>query len=102
MSGSPRELGDEAVDAHREPAVRRRAHLQRVEQEAELVLLLLLAHAHDAEHGLLHLDVVDPDRAGAELPAVPDQVVVLTAHVLGIRLDLALLAGHGRGERDGA
>ena len=54
MSGSPREVRDEAVDAHREAAVRRRAHLQRLEEEAELVALLLLAEAHHAEDGLLH------------------------------------------------
>ena len=44
-----REQRDEAVDAHREPAVRRRAHRERLEEEAELVALLLLADPHRAE-----------------------------------------------------
>src|SRR5437764_14336641 len=69
--------GDETIDAHGEPAVRRRAHRQGLEQEAELLLLLLLPDAHHTEDRLLPLGVVDPDRARAELPAVPDQVVVL-------------------------
>ena len=43
MSGSPAMRRDETVDAHREATVRRRAHRERVEQEAELRLLLLLA-----------------------------------------------------------
>src|SRR5204863_6318238 len=36
---------------------------------------------------------------GAELPAIPDQIVVLTQCCARIRLDLALVTRHGRGER---
>ena len=90
---------DEAVDAHREAAVRRRAHLQRLEQEAELRLLLVRRDPHRPEDRLLELGVVDPDRAGAELPAVPDQVVVLAERGARVGLDLVLVTGHGRGER---
>ena len=96
MSGSPAMQRDEPVDAHREAAVRRRAHPERVEEEAELLLLLLLAEAHDAEDRLLDLGVVDPDRARAELPAVPDQVVVLADHAARVGSDLLLVARHRR------
>ena len=39
MSGSPAMQRDEPLDPHREAAVRRRAHRERLEQEAELRLL---------------------------------------------------------------
>ncbi len=91
--GLARHERDEAVDAHREAAVRRRAHSQRVEQEAELLALLLLPEPHDAKDRLLDVAPVDPDRARAELPAVPDEVVVLADDAAGIALDPALVAG---------
>ena len=59
----------EAVDAHREPAVRRRAHRERVEEEAELLARLLVAHPHRPEHALLHVRAVDPDRAASRAPS---------------------------------
>src|SRR5690348_3267732 len=96
--GLAREERDEALDAHREAPVRRRAHAQRVEEELELRLLLLGAHAHDAEDRLLPLRVVDSNRAGAELPSVPDQVVMLAEDATGIALDPVLVARDGRGE----
>ena len=48
MESMPDEQGADAVPAERDAAVRRRAEGERVEQEAELLLLLLLAEAHDA------------------------------------------------------
>ena len=72
---------DEALDPHREAAVRRRAHRQRLEEEGELPARLLVAHPHRPEDVLLDVRAVDPDRARAELPAVPDQVVVLAERV---------------------
>src|SRR5579859_2807963 len=94
-----REQGDEAVDAHREAAMRRRAHLERVEEEAELVALLLLAHAHDPEDGLLKGDVVDSDRARAELPAVPDEVIVLAEDAGRVGFDPMRVVRKRRRER---
>src|SRR5205814_2113398 len=83
----------EAVEPEREPAVRRRTHRERLEQEPELRVRVLVGEAHRAEDALLHLHVVDTDRAGAELPAVPDQVVVLSAHAATSRSDRNLAIG---------
>src|SRR5207249_8380504 len=94
----PGEEGDEPLDAEREPAVRRRPHAQRVEEPAELRLRLVIRHAHRPEHALLDLLPVDPDRAGAQLPAVPDQVVVLAERRTGIPLDELLVAVERTGE----
>ena len=77
-------------------AVRRRAVAQRLEQEAEARLGLLGVDAERGEDLLLHVGVVDTDRAAAELLAVPDDVVgerPRRARVVGVEL-----AG-GRGER---
>src|SRR6185503_14367446 len=86
------EQGDEALDPEREASVRRRAHLERLEEPAELRLRFLVGHPHGAEDAFLNLLAVDPDRAGAELPAVPDQVVVLAERRAGIRLDQILVS----------
>src|SRR6266550_705965 len=83
---------EEPLDAHRKPSVWRRAHPEGVEQEAELRTLLFLGHTHDTEDRLLHLRTMDSDRARAEFPAVPDQVVMPADDSAGIRLD-ALLVG---------
>jgi hypothetical protein len=68
---------DEAVQAEGDAAVRRRAVLQRVEQEAELGLRLFGADVQRAEHLALHLFAVDTHRAAADLPAVEHHVVGL-------------------------
>ncbi len=64
----------------REPAVRRRAVAQRVEQEPEARLGLLLAHAEHVEDLLLDLGPVDTDRPAADLDAVEHDVVAARAH----------------------
>ena len=79
--------------------MRGRSHGERFQQEAELRVRLLVAQSHRAEDALLHVDVVDTNRAGAELPSVPDQVVVLTANVRGIRLVPRLASRDGGRER---
>src|SRR5690606_31165916 len=61
---------DDAVPAEGDAAVRRSAVLECVEEEAELLLRLLRADAHDVEHALLHVTAVDTDRAAADLVAV--------------------------------
>src|SRR6185312_16068791 len=63
------EDGHQAVEPERDPAVRRRAVLQRLEQEAEAPIGLLLGHAESLEDLLLDLGLVDTDRAAAELDA---------------------------------
>ena len=47
----------------------------------------------------LDVRAVDPDRARAELPAVPDEVVVLAQRASGIAGDSLLVPGDRRGER---
>src|SRR4051795_29841 len=74
----------DAVDPHRAPAVRRRAVLERVEQEAEAPVGLLLAQPDDLEDLALDLGRVDADRAAAELPAVDDEVVAAREHRAGV------------------
>ena len=74
------------VDAEREAAVRRGAVLERVEEEAEPLLRLLVADAEQAEDARLQLGLVDPDRPGAELPPVEHQVVGLAAHLQRVGL----------------
>src|SRR3954452_20631023 len=63
------------VPAERDPAVRRRPVLERLEQEAELALRLLLRQSEDAEDALLQFAFVDTQRATADLAAVQDDVV---------------------------
>src|SRR5438034_4174739 len=62
--GFSRQERDKAVDPKRKTAVRRRAHLQRLEQEAELRPSLLVAHAACAEDALLDVPAVEPDKSG--------------------------------------
>src|SRR5258708_1423542 len=50
---------DDAVEAERDAAVRRRAVLERVQQEAEFLLRLFGADRQRAEHLRLHLLAVD-------------------------------------------
>ena len=50
--------------------MRRRAVLQRVEQEAEFLLLILLADAKRLEHLRLDLGSVDAHRSAADFPTV--------------------------------
>ena len=84
---------------HREAAVRRRAHRSASRRKPNLSRCSSSSDAHHAEDGLPARPRwwirIEP---GAELPAVPDQVVVLAAHVRGIGLDPLLLARHRRGE----
>src|ERR1700745_1305140 len=54
-----REQHHHAVDADGESAVRGGAERQRLEQEAELLLLLFRRDAEQIEHGLLHIRAMD-------------------------------------------
>src|SRR5580700_5160671 len=66
---------DHAVPAEGDAAVRWRAVLERVEQEAELGAGLFLAQPDYVEDLLLHGLLVYTDRAAADLVAVADHVV---------------------------
>ena len=89
--GLAREQRDEPVEAEREAAVRRRAHLERLQQEAELLLRLLLAQAERAEDALL--DVLPVDRIDPEPSSHPFQHEVegLAQSRLRIALDQFLV-----------
>ena len=62
----------------------RGAVAQRVEQEAEALVGLLLGDADDPEHLALDLGRVDSDRAAAQLPAVHDEVIGARAQGAGV------------------
>ena len=64
-----------AIPANRDAAVRRRAELERVEEEAKLLLRLLLGHAEHREHALLDITLVNTDRAATDLIAIAHDVV---------------------------
>ena len=74
-AGAPGEDRHDPVDPERDATVRRRAVLERVEQEAEAPLRLLRADAERVEDLLLDLGGVDTDRAAADLDAVEHYVV---------------------------
>ncbi len=76
--GAGQEHG-EAVQAERDAAVRRRAVAQRLEQEAEAALRLVVRDAEQVEHLGLHVRAVDADGAAADLGSVEHQVVGLAA-----------------------
>ena len=78
---------DDPVPAERDAAVRRGAVLERVEQEAELLLRLVLAEAHHREDPLLDVVAVDTDRAAADLVAVADDVVGPGQRVAGVAVE---------------
>ena len=83
---------DEAVEADGDAAVRRRAVLQRVEQEAELGAAPPLVDLQRPEHLALHVGAVDPHRAAAELDAVQHDVVGLGDAAPRVGLEPVLVA----------
>src|SRR5207247_8311359 len=83
----------------RDPAVRRRAHGQRVEKEAELRTLLLGRDLQQVEHARLHLGLVDSNRAAADLVAVRDEVVSDRRRPSWILVEALLPVGCGPSER---
>src|SRR6266480_5960754 len=62
-----RHHGHDAVEAERDAAVRRRAVLERYQQEAEFLLRLFGADRQRAEHLRLHHLAVDTHRTAADL-----------------------------------
>ena len=79
--------------------MRRRAVLQRVQQEAELLAGFLGADLQRAEHLALHFLAVDTDRAAADFPAVQHHVVGLGEGLARIGFEEVLVAVLGAGER---
>ena len=68
-------MHDDAVEAEGQAAVRGGAVLERVQEEAELVALLLLVDAEELEDAGLLLRGMDTDGAAAEFAAVEHEVV---------------------------
>ena len=83
--------------------MRRSAELECVDDEAELIFSLLLADAQNLEHPLLHLGVVDSDRAATEFGAVQHKIVGIGTDLLQILFPIAVEQIHvlrlRRGER---
>src|SRR3972149_3982560 len=65
-----------------------RAVIERLQEVAVAPLRLRRRDAQERDHLLLEVAPVDADRAGTQLPAVADQVVVLGARRAGVGLDL--------------
>ena len=85
-----------AVEAEGDAAVRRRAVARSASsRKPKRASRLLLADAEQPEDPLLHLGVVDADRAAAELDAVEHHVVGARAHRAGIALELVEVARVG-------
>src|SRR5699024_6575486 len=91
--------GHDAVPAEGDAAVRGRAELEGLEQEAELLRRLLFGDAHDLEHALLDVPAVDADRTAADLVSVAHDVVGIGQGRTGIRFERVEELGLGRGER---
>ena len=94
-----REQSDEAIEPEGEATVWRSAHLQCLEQEAELLTSLVLGQTESAKDALLDVLAMDSDRSRTELPAVPDEVVCLTERRARIALDQLFVPGRDPGER---
>ena len=79
--------------------MRRRAVLQRIEQEAELELRFLGPDLERVEHLALHIGAVDTHRAAAEFPTVEHHVVGLGNALTRVGVHVVLVAVFRRGER---
>ena len=96
-----REKGRPAINAERDPAVRWRPVVERLEQRAEHVVHPLKAVALQREAPLEELLAMDPDGATTELPAVEDDVVLHRPGPAGriLRRGLRGVAGRRHQER---
>src|SRR6202041_3642141 len=66
-----------AVKSERDPAVRRRAVGERIEEKPEALPGLLVAQTQGLEHPRLHVLTVDSNASRAELITIEDQVIAL-------------------------
>ena len=72
----PREQHDDAIDAGRDPAMRRRAILKRAVHAAEFFEQHILAIARESESLLHNVGAVVPDRPRRQLDAIADNVIL--------------------------
>src|ERR1700676_4032510 len=75
-----REQRDDAVNAQRDAAVRRRSVGQGVQKKSESVAQLFLAEAQRPKDSLLDVLLMNSNAAGAQFRAIEDEVVALRAH----------------------
>ena len=91
---------DHAVETKGDAAVRGGAKGERLEQVTEAALDHIGGNLeHFLENFLLQCGLVDADRASAELHAVQDHVIMLTAHRLRIAVEQRRVLNHRRRER---
>ena len=88
----------QTVEPEGQAAVRRRAVLEGVHQETELLLRLLGREAQAREDRGLQLGIVDTDRTAADLGTVADEVVGVGAHAARVAFEVGHVLGFGRGE----
>ena len=91
---------DDAIEAERDAAVRRRAVLERVEEEAEARPRVLVGDAEQAEDVPLHVGAMDSDAAAGDLRAVERQVVRARAHAVRAPISSSGTSS-GRGDVNG-
>src|SRR5439155_24787553 len=90
----------QAVEAERDAAVGRRAVTKRLQEVTEAQSGLLRRNLqHLLETHLLHLGLVNTDRAAAQFDAVHHHVVVLAANFFRIACQQRDVLHHRRGER---
>ena len=87
------------VEAEGDPAVRRGAVLQRLQEKAKPVLRLLPADFENVENPLLDLSVVDPDRSAADLVSVQDDIIGVRPGLLRRSFQERDIFRLGRGKR---
>ena len=90
--------GNQPVQPERQPAVRGRAVLQGVEQEAEFLPLLVRADVERGEDFGLHVGAVDADGAAAQFPAVEHHVVGARLALFGVLRHQVFVPRFGAGE----
>ena len=98
QAGRAGQQHDDAIEAEGDAAVRRRAVLERVEEEAEALAGFLFTDAERREDLLLHIFAMDADGAGAKFQAVHRQVVAVGADRGRIADEVGHVGFVGRGE----
>src|SRR5699024_5421206 len=94
----PGQQRTDAIPAEGDAAVWRGAVGERLEEEAELLLRLLLRDPHHAEDPFLDVLAVDTDRSPADLVAVADDVVGVRQRRPGVGVERVEVLRPGRGE----
>lgn len=68
--------------------------LECIDDEPELILGVFLADSENLEHPLLHVGLMDTDRASSKLSSVQDEIVCIRTNLLKIFLLVAIIKGH--------